>query len=303
MSKNNMKKIFGFILVLVIIVFSFKISTIVMAGSSAVLATDGTLGEVTIRVDEADIKSDSVKLRATGNITAGTYHFSIYKEDGYPTSRNKDFNSVISQKNYEVASSIQGIEMTFSGLEYSTRYVGVLYKDSYDNFIDTHFATLLDPNAKVEERATPPATETPAVPKTNTPAATAKTGDSALYKGGIVPECNTGPIDDSPGGTGQYLKPCDFNFFMDLINRLIKFLLFVIATPLVALILMYTGYLYITSGGNAGQVEKVKHILLNAVVGYVIALAAWLVVNTITTTLLSKDAKIDTFLDKSSMTK
>ena len=122
-----------------------------------------------------------------------------------------------------------------------------------------------------------------------------KDPDIALMEnGGIVPRCNIGGINMQ---TGQYNVPCDFNFFIDLINRVIKFLLFVIATPLVAIILMYTGYLYISAGGNSGQVEKVKHILFNAVIGYVIALAAWLIVNTIVTS-LNIDPSINTFMDK-----
>ncbi|HAQ02881.1 TPA: hypothetical protein DEP30_02430 [Candidatus Nomurabacteria bacterium] len=113
-----------------------------------------------------------------------------------------------------------------------------------------------------------------------------------MKSNGIVPKCNTGDIDKV---TGQYKVPCDFTFFMKLINNAIKFLLFVIATPLMALILMYTGYLYLTAGGKSGQVEKVKHILLNAVVGYVIALSAWLIISTIVSN-VKLDSTINTFL-------
>ena len=84
---------------------------------------------------------------------------------------------------------------------------------------------------------------------------------------------------------------------MDLINRIIKFALFVIATPLVALIIMYTGYLYLTAGGSAGQTEKAKHILMSVVVGYMIALGAWLIVNTIMSA-FKVDPSINTFLEK-----
>lgn len=117
-----------------------------------------------------------------------------------------------------------------------------------------------------------------------------------IEKNGIVPRCNN-LADGLDEVTGQYKVPCDFNFFMELINNVIKFLLFVIATPLIALILMYTGYLYLTAGGNSGQVEKVRHILLNAVVGYVIALAAWLIVNTIIS-VVKIDPTINTFMEK-----
>jgi hypothetical protein len=115
-----------------------------------------------------------------------------------------------------------------------------------------------------------------------------------IKNNGIVPRCNVGPIDQA---TGNYATPCDFNFFMLLVNNVIKYLLFVIATPLIALIIMYTAYLYLTAGGNSGQVEKVKHIFFNAVVGYVIALGAWLIINTIITS-LNVDKDINTFMDR-----
>jgi hypothetical protein len=113
-----------------------------------------------------------------------------------------------------------------------------------------------------------------------------------IEKNGIVPRCNYGEIDAQ---TGQYKVPCNFTFFMKLVNNVIKFLLFVIATPLIALIIMYTAYLYLTAGGNSGQVEKVKHILFNAVIGYIIALAAWLIIKTILTS-LNVDPTIETYL-------
>ena len=112
---------------------------------------------------------------------------------------------------------------------------------------------------------------------------------------GIVPSCNTGDI----LANGQYANPCDFAYFMKLVNNIINFLLFTIATPLVALIIIYTGYLFLTAGGSAGQTEKAKHILFNVVVGYVIALAAWLIINTIMKSLnFQEDPSVGTFLQK-----
>ncbi len=116
---------------------------------------------------------------------------------------------------------------------------------------------------------------------------------AVTYAAGLVPTCNTGTVNMS---TGQFENACDFTYFMKLINGLINFLLFVIATPLVALIIMYTGYLFLTAGGSAGQTEKAKKILFNVVVGYVIALAAWLIVNTIMGA-LKVDPDANTFIE------
>lgn len=88
--------------------------------------------------------------------------------------------------------------------------------------------------------------------------------------GGIVPQCG------KPG-----LPNCDFNMLLSLVNNLISYLLFVIATPLVALILVYVGWLYLSSGGSAENIGKAKKILGNVIIGYIIGLAAWLIINTI----------------------
>ena len=125
-----------------------------------------------------------------------------------------------------------------------------------------------------------------AIPFTNVSAATATT-----TKTGLVPVCNT-IIDKINGG---FTNPCDFNYFMILLNSIINFLLFVIATPLAAMIICYAGWLYLSSGGNSSDVTRAKKILMNVVIGYVIGLAAWLIVKTIITS-LGVDPSINTFL-------
>lgn len=123
------------------------------------------------------------------------------------------------------------------------------------------------------------------------------TAEAATTGGEIVPDC--GKVVTSIGADGKetatMANPCIFKDLVELINNVIKFLLFNIATPLIALILMYTGYLYLTAGGSSSQTEKVRHILFNAVIGYVVALAAWLIVKTILSS-LNVDSGIETFL-------
>ena len=112
-----------------------------------------------------------------------------------------------------------------------------------------------------------------------------------LYAGGLVPECNVGPLNPT---TGMYDKPCDFNSLVTLINNVIDFLLFVIAAPFVAMLIAYTGILMITSEGSQENVTKAKNIASNIVIGYILALAAWLIVVTI---LKSVGFQIDSSLD------
>lgn len=98
---------------------------------------------------------------------------------------------------------------------------------------------------------------------------------------GLVPACNT-KIDTT---SGLFSDPCNFDTLMTLVNNVINFLLITLATPLFALILIYVGWLYLSSGGSSENVTKAKKILKNAFIGYVIALAAWLIVKVILTTL------------------
>jgi hypothetical protein len=102
-----------------------------------------------------------------------------------------------------------------------------------------------------------------------------------VFGAGLVPVCNT-TVDPV---TGAFSDPCDFNMLMTIINNVITYLLVILATPLFAIIIVYTGWLYLSSGGSTENVTKAKGIFKNALVGYVIALAAWLIVKTILVTL------------------
>ncbi|MEI6660333.1 MAG: pilin [bacterium] len=99
---------------------------------------------------------------------------------------------------------------------------------------------------------------------------------------GLVPDCNIGKTPNA-GNTGLG-TPCDFNQLITLINNVIRFLLFVIATPLAALCIAWAGILMI-SPGSEEKATKAKHIVTNLVIGYIIALAAWLIVTTILSSL------------------
>jgi hypothetical protein len=102
----------------------------------------------------------------------------------------------------------------------------------------------------------------------------------------IVPSCNTGDLVDGKNkGEKVYKNPCDFNYLMVLINNIIDFLFKYIVTSLTALALVYAGFLLIFSGGSSEKVTKAKAIIKNVVIGFIIALAAWLIVKTILTSL------------------
>ena len=74
---------------------------------------------------------------------------------------------------------------------------------------------------------------------------------------------------------------CDFDSLIELIKNIVTFLLFSFAVPLAAISFAIAGVMILTAGGNTGQVEKAKEIFWNVLIGLIVALSAWLIVNAI----------------------
>lgn len=98
-------------------------------------------------------------------------------------------------------------------------------------------------------------------------------GARELFAAGLVP-C---------GGTGE--PECDFYQFMDLINKVISFLIFDISMPVAAVLFTYAGFLLMSSGDNPGKRKNAKNIFIGVGIGLVIAMVAWLLVQVILSTL------------------
>ncbi|OGZ60957.1 MAG: hypothetical protein A2919_00420 [Candidatus Spechtbacteria bacterium RIFCSPLOWO2_01_FULL_43_12] len=81
------------------------------------------------------------------------------------------------------------------------------------------------------------------------------------------------------GGRGQ--AACTFCDFFILIHNAIEFALFNLGPVLVALMIMIGGFYILTGAGNPAQVAKGKNTVQWAILGYVLMMAAWLIVNTI----------------------
>jgi len=85
-----------------------------------------------------------------------------------------------------------------------------------------------------------------------------------------------------PCGTEANPAPCDFNALMALVNTVIHFILFYMAIPIAAIMSAYAGFLMVTAGGEtAGARTKAKSIFTNALIGLIIAAAAWLIIKLI----------------------
>lgn len=217
-----------------------------------------------------NITSTSVTLNASVRLgpLGGTYRFllgetSTYENLNTDGSDNKNISPTPEETidtNREVASAI-------SGLKPGTLYYFNVYAvtaggdEKYGNPMT--FTTLStgagSGNASDKTNPTTPK------PKTNTV-------DLSYHPGGFI---------DCP----DVINGCNFNDLMQTVNNVIKFLLFWFATPLAALCFAYAGFLYLTSGGSSENKTKAIKIIKNVVIGYVIALAAWLIVVVIMKTL------------------
>lgn len=77
---------------------------------------------------------------------------------------------------------------------------------------------------------------------------------------------------------------CQLCHVVALINSLISFFLY-LATSIAALLFAYAGFLYFTSGGSEENVGKAKTIFKDVLIGFIIALCAWLIIDTLLRTL------------------
>ncbi len=85
------------------------------------------------------------------------------------------------------------------------------------------------------------------------------------------------------------LVPCDgadchFGSILTLVHNGVNFLILLIL-PICAIVIAYAGFLFLTSGGSTETLTKAKGVFIKAVIGIILILAAWLIVNTILATL------------------
>lgn len=90
---------------------------------------------------------------------------------------------------------------------------------------------------------------------------------------GILPNCGRGGVE------------CGFEHLIQLLRNIMNWLI-IMSVPLAALSFAYAGWLYISAGGNSGQVSKAHGIFTNVAIGFSIVLAAWLIVYAVAKALL-----------------
>lgn len=72
--------------------------------------------------------------------------------------------------------------------------------------------------------------------------------------------------------------PCDL---MSLANRIVDFAFKMLILPLAALGVLASGIVLLTAGGSQTQIEKGKSMLWAIIIGFFIAVSAWVIINTI----------------------
>lgn len=88
----------------------------------------------------------------------------------------------------------------------------------------------------------------------------------------------------SDGTNGGMCQLCDVFI---LVNRAIDYLT-VFLSGILTFILIVAGFKLITAQGNAGQAESAKKMITNGIIGFLIVLSSWLIVNTVLSKLTQK---------------
>jgi hypothetical protein len=101
-----------------------------------------------------------------------------------------------------------------------------------------------------------------------------------LQYDGLVPICGT---PSSPGGQ------CELCHVIELANNLIDFIIIYVSWPVAAVLFAYAGFTYMTSAGNPGGMGTAKTIFTNVAIGFIIVLAAWLVIDAIMGSLVGQN--------------
>ena len=86
---------------------------------------------------------------------------------------------------------------------------------------------------------------------------------------------------------------CHLSDFIVLISNIIFFLIENILLPVAVISFAWAGWLYLTAGGNPSQIEEAHKIFKYIIIGLLLALGAWLIVNAILDALLDPKATSD----------
>ena len=90
-------------------------------------------------------------------------------------------------------------------------------------------------------------------------------------------------------------KACTFDDAMKLLQNVIKLLLTKVAFLIFMAGMFYGGWMFLTSGGDIGARKKAKNLIWRMIIGYVIALASWVIIKAVITIFAGETPSFDTF--------
>ena len=92
--------------------------------------------------------------------------------------------------------------------------------------------------------------------------------------GALVPNCQ-----------GSTCQACDL---MTLAQNILSFII-TLMSSIIALVFVFGGMKMVMSAGDTGKVTDARHMMTNAVIGFVILLSAWLIIDTVMKLVVSED--------------
>lgn len=97
-----------------------------------------------------------------------------------------------------------------------------------------------------------------------------------------------GPIIPQDGG--QAVCPASWGMLITVINNIISFLITIAIVFVAPLMIAWAGFLYVVNPVSPDGIKKARSILTNTIVGIVIALAGWMIVDAIMAMLYNANA-------------
>ena len=91
-----------------------------------------------------------------------------------------------------------------------------------------------------------------------------------------------------PGGAVQC--PLGWGALITVINNVIELLITLALVILLPIMVAYAGFMIVTSQGNSGKITQARKMILNTILGIVVALAAWLIVDALMAVLYHPDS-------------
>jgi hypothetical protein len=89
------------------------------------------------------------------------------------------------------------------------------------------------------------------------------------------------------GGDGE--PACESCHVVSLANNVISWLVLILGT-VAAIVIIYAGIKLVTSGGNQRAMEDAKSMMTNVIIGYVIVLAGWLIIDYVMKVLVNESS-------------